>query len=154
MQRQTFDQRYLSECGLTPDTCPLDRKIQRGEVKSQYTGIDNVCWLGCSRVERHTDGYLLPRYTAILIIQNTGLIAKPCSLSKKDISPQFPGTVLILDIHRYHHCISDRRIAGSDNSPLLLAVDIAYQDKPQLQEVEERFRKFLRDFRLKTVNVA
>ena len=155
MQWQAFTQDYLKECGLTVDACPIDRsRINHNQVKTHFAGVHQFCWLGCGRVNRHVDGALVPRYTAILLIQNTGLIAKLCSHSKRDIAPQVPGTILVLDIHKYHHCIADKRIVGNARSPLLLAVDTPYQEKPQQQEVEEKFRNFLKEFRMLTTNMV
>lgn len=79
------------------------------EMYSPKSGVDIVATRG---VETHTDKNF-PRYSVMLIHKNTGLIAKG-SLQKEDnYLKQIPGTIIIIDIHNDHHCISDSRFVST-----------------------------------------
>ena len=141
MQCKSFSSEFIEKSGFGSDFFPFDNELLEGEVKYICSGQKRLFFIGCrTGVPRHTDGKLNPPYSALLILRNDGLIAKPCRIGKNKLEPQTPGTIILLNIHQYHHCISDSRITPKSHAKLWIALARDYDKKPSLLEVEETFR--------------
>lgn len=146
MQWQAFDRVFLDKCGVP--TYPFDRQPIGEEVLYQHSGYGKFCYIACTGIYTHSDSDFHFPYSAFLVISNCGLIAKPSHIPKSRLEPQYPGTILILDVRKKHHLVSDKRISRQCSqqaklSPMWVAVRLECEQKPDQVEIESKFRKFL-----------
>jgi hypothetical protein len=59
-----------------------------------------------------------------------GLIAKPTACAKNKLQSQIPGTIIVLNISAYHHCIRDSRIPQK-RSALWIALACDFDHEPK-----------------------
>lgn len=148
-QWQPFNQEFLQKKGFDEDFYPFGYSLQKYKVCSKhYTGDSllpmgqRLVFIGCKQARKHTDGVNLPTWSAILILRNDGLIAKPFFKSRFNYEPQTPGTVIILNILKYHHCIPDCRVQKRDDS-YWIGLSIEYNELPSRDRVETSFREIM-----------
>ena len=143
MQWQAFSQTLLNKAGFNDTFFPFDRPCLPMEVKYISSNVEGFFFVGCkTKVRRHTDGKLLKPYSAMLILRNDGLIAKPTACGKNQLNPQIPGTIIVLNISAYHHCIRDSRLPQKE-SGLWVAIACEFDHPPQQALVEDKFRTLL-----------
>ena len=143
MQWQAFDRPLLNKAGFDDSFFPFDRQILPMEVKYIPAQSQGFFFVGCKdKVNKHTDGELLKPYSAMLVVRNDGLIAKPTACGKNKLQPQIPGTIIVLNISAYHHAIRDSRMPQK-GSGLWVAIACDFDRKPERTVVEDKFRTLL-----------
>jgi hypothetical protein len=143
MQWQAFNQTLLNSLGFNDNFFPFDRPILPMEVKFIPSQFKGLFYVGCKdKVNKHTDGELLNPYLAMLIVRDNGLIAKSTACGKNKLQPQIPGTIIVLNIFAYHHCIRDLRILRK-RSALWIALACDFDRLPEQATVEDKFRELL-----------
>ncbi len=143
MQWQAFSPDLLKTIGFNENFFPFDRQILPSEVKYIPSQFKGFFYVGCKdKVGKHTDGELLNPYSAMLIVRNDGLIAKAATCGKNKLQSQVPGTIVVLNISTYHHCIRDSRMSQKV-SGLWIALSCDFDRKPERAVVEDKFRTLL-----------
>jgi hypothetical protein len=99
--------------------------------------------VACRRAKAHRDEPY-PEFSVICVFQNEGLIAKGVKQRSQDWLEQKPGTILLFNIHRVHHCVKDpraRKHQGFAWAGLSMSFDKA-SDIPSLKDIETQLITF------------
>ena len=144
MQWKLFEGDLLGKLGYTNETLPVNYYGANNDLIDVWSvAYKDMFYIGCKGAPKHTDeGF--PPYSALLVLKNDGLIAKPCYIPKHKLEPQTVGTVLILNISKYHHCIKDPKLPQHpDNTWVALGKD--FKTKPTKEEVNLLFEEFFNE---------
>ena len=79
--------------------------------------VNQVSYFAAHEVGEHTDKGLI-QFCYHLVLKNNGLIALGSNQSVKDLQPQVPGTLVLLDTYQEHLVTIDNRILESPNEVL------------------------------------
>ncbi|MEA5537099.1 hypothetical protein [Crocosphaera sp. XPORK-15E] len=140
-QWTAFSPEFLKSAGFDLDFYPFAREMTFGKVEE--TAMYDYLYLGCSGIKKHKDGKFNLPYSTFLVLRNDGLIAKPYHLPKNQLEPQIPGTILVMNIHKFHHLIRDQRISNTTNSRVWISLCLEFNLIPTRQKIEDKFRQFL-----------
>ena len=141
-----FGSDYLKECGYSESFYPFSHDIQQYGITTSHAGFissgEALLYIGCKQARRHTDGLLNLPYVSILVLRNDGLIAKASRYGKRQWEPQVVGTVIVLNIHKLHHCIRDQRLPALKEG-YWIGLLAEYAKKPCREKVDSLYRAFI-----------
>lgn len=148
-QWQLFSSEFLSQHGYPADFFPFNREwLQQFEIVSSHAGKlaegRTLCYIGCKQARTHIDGSLNLPFVSILVLRNDGLIAKASRYGKQNWEPQVAGTVVLLNIHKLHHCIKDQRLPAVREG-YWIGLLAEYAKKPSREKVNKVYEDFMRE---------
>lgn len=145
-----FGSDYLKECSYSEDFYPFKHDIQQYGITTSHAGFVNsgeaLLYIGCKQARKHKDGLLNLPFVSILILRNDGLIAKASRYGKQQWEPQVVGTVIVLNIHKLHHCIKDQRLPALREG-YWIGLLAEYAKKPTREQVGKLYEDFIREKR-------
>jgi hypothetical protein len=142
-QWKPFSQGQMTRHGFDLNFYPFKSEFITKEIRSTSTGYPDIFYVGVDKIPRHKDEDESLRYTAFLVVRNDGIVIKGTSSSQKAFHIQYPGTIVVLDIHKYHTVVRDVRMGTTKQNPIWIAATIDYKNKPDRQQVEMVFYNFL-----------
>ncbi|MBD2201679.1 hypothetical protein H6G33_10000 [Calothrix sp. FACHB-1219] len=135
-----YSPQYIYLKGYTEDFFPFTY-LDWDEVKDAESEDENITFLGVKMLGNHTDKEF-PNYSYHLVLRNSRLIAKGYGQNRRNIAPQLPGTILVIDSWKYHHVTWDKRLKSKED-PLWISACFDSNELISRDRIIEVFNNFL-----------